>query len=105
FEAVSHKRLRESGAKCWRLFCMLMTGYATRDGKRLTPEISGETLRHHDRSVHAQLTAGGSVLGVEMTAHADLLAYGKTRACGLHAVTYLHLENTTTHGMGRTCMR
>src|SRR5712691_5970905 len=91
FQAVSHKRVRESGAKFWRLFCVLITGYATRDGKRLTQEIRGYTLRHHYRSVHSQLTAGGSVLEVEMTAQAEPLPYVKTRTCGLHSVTYLHI--------------
>src|SRR5215510_6936807 len=33
----------------------------------------------------------GSVLEVEMTAQAEPLAYVKTRACGLHSVTYLHI--------------
>ena len=45
----------------------------------------------------------GSVLEVERTAQAEHLAYVKTRACGLHSVTCLHISNTTQSCMGGTC--
>jgi hypothetical protein len=38
-----------------------------------------------------QYREGGSVLEVEMTAQAEPLPYVKTRAWGLHSVTYLHI--------------
>ena len=65
---------------CLQLF--RFPGLCYKEGRRTWPYVDVITPPHNCR---------GSVLEVERTAQAEHLAYVKTRACGLHLVTYLHI--------------